>query len=89
MSESKYISIPQLAKILNISRIAVYKKVRKGEIEAIKIGKNYAVSEQYVLDNMSKFVKRGKYKSDTKRIEQAVDKAFSQYRETFEKLGNE
>ena len=32
MVRGKYITIPQLAKLLGISRIAVYRKVKKGEI---------------------------------------------------------
>lgn len=43
MKENEYITIPQLAKILGLSRIAVYKKVKKGEIEAIRIGRNFAI----------------------------------------------
>jgi excisionase family DNA binding protein len=42
--EPTYISIPQLAKRLGISRIAVYKKVKKGIIPAVKIGRNFVVS---------------------------------------------
>lgn len=50
MNTSKYITTPQLAKILNISRIAVYKKVKKGEIRAIRIGRNFAIPRKYVTD---------------------------------------
>ena len=43
MKESNYISIQQAAKILKISRIAVYKKVKKGQIESVRIGRSFAV----------------------------------------------
>ncbi len=89
MENIKYISIPQLAKILNTSRIAVYKKVKSGEIEAIRVGKNYAISEKFVLENMGKLIKRNKERSESAMIELAVDKAFNQYKETFKKLGSE
>jgi len=41
-----YISIPALAKVLGISRIAVYKKVKKGQIKGVKVGRNYVVSKK-------------------------------------------
>lgn len=41
-----FLSLAQVAKKMKISRIAVYKKVKKGEIEAQRIGKSYAVSEE-------------------------------------------
>ncbi len=40
---SEYYSIPEAAAILGISRIAVFKKVKKGQLEAIRIGRNWAV----------------------------------------------
>jgi cysteine synthase A len=43
MKQSDYISIQQAAKILKISRIAVYKKVKKGQIESVRIGRSFAV----------------------------------------------
>ena len=36
-------SIPEYARILGISRIAVYTRVKKGQIPAKKIGRNYVV----------------------------------------------
>ena len=48
MKSTDYLTIPQLAKLLGISRIAVYKKVKKGQIEAIKIGRNYVISKSKI-----------------------------------------
>lgn len=39
----KFYSLPEIGRIIGISRIAVYKKVKLGKIKAIKIGRNYAV----------------------------------------------
>ncbi|HBG61105.1 MAG: hypothetical protein A2Y03_09070 [Omnitrophica WOR_2 bacterium GWF2_38_59] len=39
----QYYSIPQMAEKLNVSRIAIYKKVKNGSIKAVRIGKNYAI----------------------------------------------
>jgi excisionase family DNA binding protein len=40
---SEYYSIPEAAAILGISRIAVFKKVKKGQLEALRFGRNWAV----------------------------------------------
>jgi len=44
MKNNQYVTIPELARILGISRIAVYKKVKNGKIKAIRIGRSFAIS---------------------------------------------
>ena len=39
----EYYSIPEAAAILGISRIAVFKRVKKGQLEALRFGRNWAV----------------------------------------------
>lgn len=39
----EYYSIPEAAVRLGLSRIAVFKKVKKGQLEALRIGRNWAV----------------------------------------------
>lgn len=46
--KTKYISIADLAKTLGISRIAVFRKIKKGQIKALKIGRSYAISTEEV-----------------------------------------
>jgi len=43
MVKSEYISVSQFAKILGVSRIAIYKKIKKGQIEAIRIGRSFVI----------------------------------------------
>jgi excisionase family DNA binding protein len=43
MEKKEFYSIPELAKLMNISRIAVYKKVKKGQIKAKKAGRDYVI----------------------------------------------
>lgn len=50
--QPKYISIPEYAQILGISRIAVYQRVKKGIIPAKKIGRNYAILLEQMVDSM-------------------------------------
>jgi len=85
MKENEYITIPELAKILGISRIAVYKKVKKGEIEATRIGRNYAISKKYISDFLGKTL-RDKAKKD---IDKAIKKTVRDYGEVLRLLGRE
>lgn len=39
----EYFSIPEAAVVLGISRIAVFKQVKRGRLPAIRIGRNWAV----------------------------------------------
>jgi excisionase family DNA binding protein len=85
MVKQKYITIPELAKLLGLSRIEVYRKVKKGQIPAIRIGRNYAISDRdinYIL---------GKEMSDKekKRVDAAVRKTVREYGEVLKKLGKE
>ena len=89
MEKAKYLSIAQLAKILGISRIAVYKKVKSGKIKAIRIGKAFAIPKQsikkYFVD-----VKGAPLKEEEKEeIERAVKKTIDEYGEVLKRLGNE
>lgn len=85
MNEEKYISIPQLAKLLGISRIAVYQKVKSGQIKALKIGRNYAIPMKYVTQILgSELNEEGK-----KQIERGVKRAVKEYGETLKLLGRE
>jgi biotin operon repressor len=44
MKEKKeFYSVPELAGLMHMSRVGVFKKIQKGEIKAKKIGKAYAV----------------------------------------------
>jgi len=49
-----FFSLPEAAAILGISRIAVFKKVRKGQLQAIRIGRNWVIAAS-VLESYGKF----------------------------------
>jgi len=85
MEKNGYITIPQLAKILGISRIAVYKKVKKGEIKAIRIGRNFAIPKKYIADILGKELKE----KDKKEIDKAIKKTVKEYGEVLKLLGRE
>ncbi len=85
MEKNEYITIPQLAKILGISRIAVYKKVKKGEIKAIRIGRNFAIPKKYIADILGKELKE----KDKKEIDKAIKRTIKEYGEVLKLLGRE
>ena len=85
MEKKKYITIPELAKILGLSRIAVYKKVKKGEIEAIKIGRTFAISQENLVNILGKALTE----KNKREIIDAVKKTVREYGEVLKLLGQE
>lgn len=85
MSAEKYITIPELARLLGVSRIAVYKKVKQGQIPATKIGRTYVITDQTVTQVLAKEpTVAGK-----KKIESAVHRTVKEYGEVLAKLSRE
>jgi excisionase family DNA binding protein len=85
MNKQEYLTIPQMAKILGISRIAVYRKVKKGQIKAERIGRSFAIRRDTIGARRDKAI----IVRDKRRIDAAVRKAFKEYGETFRLLGRE
>ncbi len=85
MVKKEYLTIPELAKILGISRIAIYKRVKKGEIQAVKIGRSYAIPKKYLEDILGKSLGE----EEKKEIDRAVHKTVKEYGEVLKLLGRE
>ena len=85
MTKKEYITIPQLAELLGISRIAVYKKVKKGQISAIRVGRNYAISKTVISEILGKELTS----KSKKEIDKAVQKTVREYGEVLQLLGRE
>lgn len=84
-SDKKYMTIPELAEVLGISRIAVYNRVKKGQIPAIRIGKTYGITDKTVAEILGdKLTDRGKA-----RIDAAVRRTVQEYGEVLKQLGRE
>ncbi len=85
MANEKYITIPRLAELLGVSRIAVYRRVKKGEIPAMRIGRIYVITDQTVNEILGKkLTEKGKI-----RIDEAVQRTVREYGEVLKKLGRE
>ncbi len=85
MEKKKYVSIEQLSRFLGISRIAVYKKVKKGQIKAIRIGRSYAIPARYITEVFGKELSP----KEKKEIDMAVKKTVAEYGEVMKLLAKE
>ncbi len=54
----EYFSIPELAEILSVSRIAVFKQVKKGKIKAKRVGRHYVIARSDIPDIGEGFQKK-------------------------------
>jgi len=85
MTKKQYTTISELAIILGISHVAVWKRVKKGQIKAEKIGNMYVITDKEVA-----YILRKKTTAkDKSQIEKAVKKAVKEYGEVLRKLGEE
>ena len=85
MKKAEFITIPQLAKILGLSRIAVYKQVKAGKIKARKAGKMYLIPYSTVQG----LIGRRLTESRKKKITKAVKRTVAEYGEVLKMLGRE
>lgn len=81
----EFLTTSQLAEILGISRIAVHKKIKSGEIKTKKAGRIYIIPKSYVSEILGHTLSAQRKKI----IEKAVHKAVKEYGEVLIKLGNE
>lgn len=81
---NKLITTTELANLLGISRVAIFKKIQNGEIKAVKKGRNYKINIADVSglsDNLST--------RDKNTINKAVDKTMKEYGEVLRLLAKE
>jgi len=79
----EYLSIPEAAKMLGVSRIAVYKKVKNGQIKAIRVGRNYAIPRKDILGAENAQISEAR----KEEIDKAVHKTVKEYGEVLKLLG--
>lgn len=84
-----FISVTELAKMLGISRVAVFKKIRKGQIPAEKIGRAYAISMEDVTEIMGGADPGVLTEEKKLEIKNAVEKVVKEYGKTLRLLGKE
>lgn len=86
MNTPRFISTKEAAKLLGISRVAVFKKIKKGEIKAEKVGRNYIIETAYLPPEL---FSSGTHEKNHDEIAEAVKKTVREYGETLRLLGKE
>jgi len=85
MTKKSMYSTAEVAHILHLSRIEIFRKIKSGKIKAIKVGRNYVIPYESLLGLLEDTV--GVHSK--KQINEAIDKALAEYGEVFKKLGRE
>lgn len=78
-------STAEVAKILGISRVAVFKKINTGEIKAKKVGRNFIIEKKDLPEILGLALRE----SNKEEIEKSVQKTVREYGETLKLLGKE
>ena len=78
------IGTSEAAKLLGISRVAVFKKIKKGEIEAVKVGRNYVIDRRSLGDIYQDMTPAAR-----KKITRIADKVVRDYGDVLKRLGRE
>ncbi|MFC1612725.1 excisionase family DNA-binding protein [Patescibacteria group bacterium] len=83
--KKKYYTVKELADILNISRIAVFKKIQNGQIKAEKVGRAYIIHR----DELKGLVNNELTDKIKGEIKKGVAKVIEEYGDTLKMLGDE
>ncbi|OHA07272.1 MAG: hypothetical protein A2934_03200 [Candidatus Sungbacteria bacterium RIFCSPLOWO2_01_FULL_47_10] len=83
--DKDFFSTSEVAKLLGISRIAVFKKIKSGAIKARRIGRNFAVDKKDLPEVLGSVLREDK----KQEIEKSVKKTVKEYGETLKLLGKE
>lgn len=84
-SLKEFYTVKELADILHISRIAVFNRIKKGQIKAEKIGRNYIIRRKdlkgIICDSLTDNLKE--------EIDIGVARVIREYDDTLKMLGKE
>lgn len=83
--EKQYYSAPEIAKLMGVSRIAVFKKIKSGQIQADKVGRNYIIPKEEYETILGIFIPERRKKD----IEDTVERVVKKYGSALRKLGKE
>jgi len=83
--QKEYFSTTEVAKILGISTVAVWKKIKDGKLKADRFGRNFMIPKTEI-DSLTGGILDEQKK---KMIQDAVKKAVKEYGEALKMLGKE
>ena len=84
-TNSQFLSVVELAKLLGVSRVTVFNRIKKGEINAVKVGRNFIIEKNSIPFVLSQSLSH----LDKKTIEQAMQRTVIEYGQTLRLLGAE
>lgn len=82
---NSFLTVKELADILGISRIAVFNKIKRGQLVANKIGKTYLIPK----DQLVGIINSNLTEEEKINIKIGVSKVIHDYGETLKMLGKE
>lgn len=85
MIRKEFYSTKEIADVLGISRIAVFKKIKQGKIKAEKIGRNFAIPKS----EFSLIIDQSLSSTQKKILSAGIRKTVAEYGKTLELLGAE
>jgi len=85
MENKEFMTTTELAKLLGISRIAVFKRIKRGQIKAMRVGRNFVIPRDSFTEALGKVLSE----KNKKEIESAVKKTVREYGQALRLLGNE
>ena len=60
LSEVKFLTVAEVAKVMRVSKMTVYRLVHSGELPAVQIGRSFRVPEQAVHEYLrAAFIEAG------------------------------
>ena len=77
------LSTSEAAKILGVSRVTVFNRIKNGQIKAKKVGRNFIIPKS----ELGEFLTRKLTPESKQEIEEAVRKTVKEYGETLRLLG--
>lgn len=80
-----FYSTAEAARILRLSRVEVFRKIKRGRIKAEKVGRNYVIPAESVMEALGKTI--GKEKKE--EIGRSINRALKEYGDTFKRLAKE
>ncbi len=75
MENKEFYSTGEVARLLKISRIAVFNKIKGGKLPAIKVGKNYVIRREDLAAIFGEAILREEPEAVEKEPEEAKNRA--------------
>lgn len=83
--DKRFLTTSEVAKLLGVSRVAVFKRIKSGGIKARRIGRNFVIDRKDVAEALGDLLAEPR----KEEIEKAVKKVVREYGETLKLLGAE